>query len=72
MIRFEKMTDLETMLAEKARITAEIAALSADTGPKSPGRKVPSKASTQIDLLNKQLATLNMKIRGAEARGTKA
>lgn len=62
------MTDITTLEAERARITDAIAALSPDLGRQLPGRKLPSAAGSKVDALNRQLATINLKIKQAKAK----
>jgi hypothetical protein len=62
------MTDITTLEAERTRITDAIAALSPDLGRQLPGRKLPSSAGAKVDALNRQLATINLKIKQAKAK----
>lgn len=57
------MTDLATLEARKKSITDAIAALSADAGPKTPFRKLPTSNATKLGALTKQLAAVNMQIK---------
>ena len=62
------MSDIVTLEAERTRITDAIAALSPDLGRQLPGRKLPSAAGSKVDALNRQLATINLKIKQAKAK----
>ena len=62
------MSDIVTLEAERTRITDAIAALSPDLGRQLPGRKLPSAAGSTVDALNRQLATINLKIKQAKAK----
>ncbi len=66
------MTDLATLEARKKSIADAIAALSADTGSKTPFRALPSSNATKLGALAKQLAAVNMQIRIAAKKAASA
>ena len=59
----KKVQDFVGLEAEHKRLIAEIAALSPKSGPKLPGRAVPSGSSAKLVALNRQLATIALKLR---------
>ncbi len=60
------------LLAEQKRLTDAIAAQQADMGRKQLGRPTPSSSTMLLMNLNRQLATVTMKIRTQKAREAKA
>ena len=60
----------EELQAERARLESAIAALSPDLGRPEPGRKVPSATSAKLTMLQRQLATLNYKLRQSRTKAT--
>jgi hypothetical protein len=65
------MNDLDTLRAEKQRITDAIAAQQAEMGRMQASRPAPSKGSVALATLARQLATVTMKIRTQEMRAAK-
>ncbi len=65
------MSDLDTLRAEKQRLTAAIAAQQSEMGRMQAARPAPSKGSLALATLTRQLATITMKIRTQEMRAAK-
>ncbi len=68
------MSDMNThndLLTEQKRLIDAIAAQQADMGRKQLGRPTPTSATVLLMNLNRQLASVNMKIRAQKVRETK-
>ena len=62
--------DIAALEAEMKRLNGEIAELSPKGAPKVPGRAVPSGDSARLVSLNRQLATVKLKLAQAgKAKG---
>lgn len=59
----KKVQDIAVLEAEHKRLVEEIAANSPKSGPKMPGRTVPSGSSSKLVALNRQLSAVTLKIR---------
>lgn len=66
------MTETTNLHAEQKRLTDAIAAQQADMGRKQLGRPTPTSASMLLMNLNRQLATVTMKIRAQKVREAKS
>ena len=62
--------DIAALEAELKRLNAEIGELSPKGAPKVPGRPAPSGDSARLVTLNRQLATVKLKLaQAAKAKG---
>ncbi len=65
------MSDVENLIIEQKRLTDAIAAQQADMGRKQLARPTPTSASMLLMNLNRQLATVTLKIRAQKVREAK-
>ncbi len=65
------MTEITDLHAEQKRLTDAIAAQQADMGRKQLGRPTPTSSTVLLMNLNRQLATVTMKIRTQKMREAK-